>query len=87
MGVLDSQLSVKIWAISQLSVNFDRSHSQLSVKILANSQLSVEPHQEPLIKAWLFFSLKIDISWQLFSLVKAFILINRNIVAFVFSSI
>ena len=38
MGVLDSQLSVKILAISQLSVNFDRSHSQLTVNILANSQ-------------------------------------------------
>ena len=44
MGVLGSQLSVKILvisqlsvknlAISQLSVNFDRSHSQLSVNIL-----------------------------------------------------
>ena len=69
MEVLDSQLSVDIWsfrsyqlkllAISQLSVNFDRSHSQLSVKtvvisqiltvkILAISQLSVKPHQGPL---------------------------------------
>ena len=60
MRVLVSQLSVKILvisqftyqlkflAISQLSVNFDRSHSQLTVKILDNSQLSVKPHQDPL---------------------------------------
>ena len=49
MGVLDSQFSVKILAISQLSVNFERFHSQLTVKILANSQLSVKLHQDPLI--------------------------------------
>ena len=67
LGVLDSQssvnilvishFSVKILAISQLSVNFNRSHSQLSVnilvisqltvKILENCQLSVKPHQDP----------------------------------------
>ena len=36
MGVLNSQLSVKILVISQLTV-----------KILANYQLSVKPHQNP----------------------------------------
>ena len=42
MGVLDSQLSVKILVISQLSVKLDRSNSQLSVKILVISQLTVK---------------------------------------------
>ena len=64
MGVLDSQLSVKILvisqlsvkmlAISQLSVNFNRSHSQIS-QILANSQLSVKPHQDPRSRNRYFF--------------------------------
>ena len=67
MGVLDSQLSVKNVVISQLSVNFDRSHfqlpvkilviSQLTFKILANSQLSVKPHQGPLLTVKFSFSI------------------------------
>ena len=47
---LSSQL--KCLAISQLSVNFDISHSRLSVKIVVISQLSVKHHQDPQKIKW-----------------------------------